>query len=102
VEGEPLMQPVPIPAELVPENCVRKVFGPPDGDPTGDIRAVEAVVGVVEEDGVQSVRIAMLIELDEGDLERLADCGGFWLTMMANHLHPFSLSIADQQSWDEQ
>lgn len=89
------MQPVPIPDHCVPAGCVRKVIGPPDGDVTGDIRAVEAVLGMVDGE----MRIALLIELDDGELERLADVGGFWLTFMANHLHPFALHVADDQEW---
>lgn len=85
------MIPIPIPDHCVPPGCVRKVFGPPDGDPTGDIRPVEGLVGLV--DG--QMRIALLLELENGDLERLQRTPSIWLTTMSNHLHPFDVRIAD-------
>lgn len=77
----------------MPPGCKRVVFGPPDGDPTGDVRAVEGVVGMVDD----QMRIALLIQLDGSDLERLQSTPAIWLTMMANHLHPFAVHIADGQ-----
>jgi hypothetical protein len=87
--------PVPIPDDCVPAGCVRKVIGPPDGDPTGDIRPVETVIGVVDGE----MRIAVLVELEDGDLERLQHTPAIWLTMVGNHLHPFSMHIADGDEW---
>lgn len=87
------MTPIPIPDACVPEGCVRIVVGPPDGDPTGDIRSVEAVAGQ-DDDGP---RIAVLVELDEGDLERLADEGAIWLTFLSGKIPPFMVEVADGQ-----
>lgn len=90
------MRPVPIPEHLVPDGCRRLVIGPPDGDPTGDIRPVEALAGMV--DGAP--RIAMLVELEDGDLERLQKTPAVWLTMITSQIPPWSIDIADLQSWD--
>lgn len=87
------MTPVPVPDECVPPGCKRVVFGPPDGDPTGDVRAVEGIVGMVDDE----MRIAVLIELDDGDLERLQTTPAIWLTTMSNHLHPFAVHVADDR-----
>lgn len=92
------MTPVPIPDDCVPPGCKRVVFGPPDGDPTGDVRPVEAVVGIDEQ--TSELRIAVLVALEDGDLERLAECGAVWLTTCADHLHPFSVDIADHRDLD--
>lgn len=89
------MIPIPVPDHCVPPGCKRLVFGPPDGDPTGDVRPVEAVVGIV--DGAP--RIAVLVQVEDGELERLQQTGAVWLTVMADHLVPFSLHVADAEEW---
>lgn len=76
----------------MPPGCIRKVFGPPDGDPTGTIRPVEGVIGMVDGE----MRIALLLGLEDGDLERLERTPAVWLTFMANHLHPFAVHVADE------
>lgn len=86
------MVPVPIPDACVPPGCKRMVIGPPDGDPTGDIRPVEAVVGI---DEVQGVTIAVLVQLEDGDLERLAETPAVWLTMWTTQIPPFAVHVAD-------
>lgn len=92
------MRPVPIPEHLVPPGCRRLVIGPPAGqDPTGDIRPVEAVAGIV--DGTP--RICMLIALEDGDLERLVDTPAMWLTMITGQIPPWSIDIADLTAWDD-
>lgn len=91
------MRPVPIPDHLVPPGCRRLVIGPPDGDPTGNIRPVEAIAGIV--DGIPNV--VMLIELEDGDLERLTETPAVWLTMQTGQIPPWSLDIADLRAWDD-
>lgn len=91
------MIPVPIPDECVPPGCRRVVIGPPDGDPTGDIRAVESVVGIDESTG--QIRMAMLVALEPGELERLQRTPAVWLTILGDHLHPFALHVADAEEW---
>lgn len=91
------MRPVPIPDHLVPPGCRRLVIGPPDGDPTGNIRPVEAIAGIV--DGVPNV--VMLIELEDGDLERLTETPAVWLTMQTGQIPPWSIDIADLTAWDD-
>lgn len=89
------MRPVPIADELIPEGCKRLVIAAPDGDLLNDeIRPIEAVVGLTEDRGPL---FAMLLQLEEGDLERLQACGGLWLSMYTNQLPPFAVEIADGQ-----
>lgn len=90
------MRPIPIEDHLVPPGCKRVVIGPPDGDPTGDVRPVEAAVGIV--DG--GPRICMLVELEDGDLERLAHTPAIWLTMLTGQIPPWMMHIADGQDWE--
>jgi hypothetical protein len=91
------MIPVPIPDHCVPPGCERIVIGPADGDPTGDVRAVEAVVGIDE--ATREMRIAVLVELEPGELERLHRTPGIWLTFRTNQISPFSLHVADAEEW---
>lgn len=86
------MRPVPIPDECVPPGCKRFVIMPPDGDMTSDkCRPVEAVAGMLE----SGVGISVLVAFDEGDVERIAECGAFWLTMYTPQIPPFAVEIAD-------
>lgn len=93
------MTPVPIPDQCIPPGCRRIVIGPPDGDPTGNIRPVEAVAGV---DPDRGVTIAMLVELDGDDLDRLQTTPAFWLTMWTTQIPPFAVHVADGVDWHAQ
>jgi hypothetical protein len=84
--------PIPIPNAAVPDNCRRVVIGPPDGDPTGDVRPVEAVVGVDEQ---HRLAFAMLVRLEDGELDRLREMPAVWLTMWTHQIPAFALHIAD-------
>jgi len=88
------MRPVPIPDTHVPEGCKRYVIGAPGGDPTDDtVRPVEVVAGV---DPVMGLGQAVLIQLEPGDAERLAECGGhIWLTLYTAQLPVFAIEVAD-------
>jgi hypothetical protein len=89
------MRPIPIPDELVPEGALRRVIGPPGGDLTStDIGTVEAIVA---NDELHGVTFAVLVSLEPGDLERLADCGGMWLTFRTSQMPVWSLEVADGQ-----
>lgn len=74
------------------------VVSGPDGDLTGDIRPVEALVSVTEQGPAYSMRIT----LDPGDLDRLAEHGTFWLTCHGSHLHPFSLYVTGEADGQDQ
>lgn len=90
------MRPVPIPDALVPPGCVRKVIGPPDGDLTStDCGTVEVAAGLVPFGDAHVVGQAILIALEPGDLERLADCEGIWLTLYTAQLPMFAIEPAD-------
>lgn len=100
------MHPIPIPDALTdpggpydvtgPNPVRRVVIGPPDGDPTGPIRPVEALAGVDPDVGPI---ITILVGLDPGDLERLAamDQPAVWLSMLTPQIPPFSVEVADGQ-----
>jgi hypothetical protein len=89
------VRPVPIPDDEVPENHVRRVIGPPDGDLTNvDIAPVEALIHreMVGEDDflVYGVRCV----LEEGDLDKLKTGGFIWVEFIS-HVVPFRLSVED-------
>lgn len=86
------MRPTPIPDAEVWEGGERLVIAGPDGDLTGDIRPVDAMVTV--DDGRPC--ISMRITLDDGDLSKLASHGVFWLTIRGRQLQPFSLYVPDE------
>lgn len=83
---------IPIPDEYVWPNSTRRVIGPPRGtDPTGPIRAVEAVVDLAEVEGTVFLQYHFLIELEAGDLEALTETGRFYLTTVGI-VPPFCLT----------
>lgn len=86
------MRPSPIPDAEVFDGGERIVIGGPDGDLTGDIRPVEAVVTM--EDGIAA--FSMRVALEPGDLEKLQRHGVFWLTCLGRQLQPFSLFVPDE------
>lgn len=91
--------PIPIPDECVGPGVRRVVIVPPDGDMTNErIRAVEALAGKVDDE----YRICVLVTLDPGELERLADMPNpaVWLTMLTPQIPPFSIEVADGQGVD--
>ncbi len=82
------MRPSVIPDDEIFEDHARIVMGPPRGhDVTGDIRAVEMLVGP---DRVYRARII----LDPGDLERLAAGEPFWVSFWG-HVVPFDVSMTE-------
>jgi hypothetical protein len=80
-----------IPSEVVWPGAERVVVGPPDGDPTGPIRAVEAVVDVSESTGVP--RLSVRCALEDGELERLAAGEHVWVTFYGG-CPVFSMDVA--------
>lgn len=95
------MRPVPIPKERIWEGTERRVITGPDGDLTGEVRPVEALIDVSDKWGP---RFHILIRVDERDLEALKDDPHFWITWYGNHLHAFSvagpLELAEQDPDD--
>lgn len=85
------MRPSSIPDDEVWEGAERKVFAGPDGDLTGDIRPAEVLV----DRSVHGPRISTRVVLDPGDLERLANGEPFWVSFIADHLHPFDVGMTE-------
>ena len=84
------MRPVPIPDELVEPGSVRRVFSAPNGDLTDDqIRPAEALIRRGPDDAAV---ISCMLELEEGDLERLLAGGRVWVTMLGG-LVPFDVTV---------
>lgn len=85
------MRPVPIPDDAVWAGARRVVIGPPDGDPTSNIRPVEALADTSASTGlpVLSVRCA----LEPGDLEALAAGGHVWVSFYSSVIVPFSTAV---------
>lgn len=89
------MRPAPIPDEAVWEGSQRIVIGPPDGDLTSTgIAAVEAVVDVAPDTGMQ--RISVRCVLEPGDLEKLSGGGTVWISFYARQLVPFCVDVVDR------
>lgn len=95
------MRPIPIPDEIIekarPIGWQSHVIAAPSGDLLDDkIRPVDALVGVVQyEDGEQALELNVLIELDEGEHEKLAQNGGrFWINFTGG-ISPFALNMYD-------
>lgn len=86
------MRPVPIPDDRIWEGSRRVVVAGPDGDLTGEIRPVEALVDVVDD----TPRFSILIKLDPEDLEKLKDNPHIWLMWWGHYLHPFSIDVEDR------
>jgi hypothetical protein len=86
------MRVTPIPDDAVWSGAQRVVIGPPDGDPTGEIRAVEAVADVSPSTGVPV--LSMRCALEPGDLEVLAAGGHVWVSFYGGAIVPFSVSVA--------
>lgn len=91
------MKPRSIPDHCVPDGCRRYTIAPAPGD-EGRVLPVEAVAGVVND----QVRMSVLVELEDGDLERLDDVGAIWVTMLTPQLPPFAVTIADAVDWPDQ
>lgn len=89
------MRPVPIPDRCVPPGCRRYTIGAPPGK-EDQVRPVEAVAGIV--DGAP--RIAVLVELEDGDLDRLTNTGAVWLTFLTGQIPAFVMHVADSQDLD--
>jgi hypothetical protein len=86
------MRPVPIPEDRVWAGGVRRVFAAPDGDLTNpDIGPCEVIVDA----GIDgTARVNVLLQLEDGDLERLTNGGAVWLSMLGG-LMPFALTVID-------
>lgn len=87
------MRPSPIPDDEIWEGSRRVVIGAPDGSLDGPIRAAEVLIDVSQ---IGGCRISARITLDPGDLERLAAGEPFWVSFLADHLHPFDVSMTER------
>jgi hypothetical protein len=85
------MRVTPIPDDAVWDGAQRVVIGPPDGDPTGKIRAVEAVADVSPSTGMPV--LSMRCALEPGDLEVLAAGGVVWVSFYGGAIVPFSVDV---------
>lgn len=92
------MIPIPIPDKTVEigekQGWVRRVIAGPDGDLTGEVRPVEALIGMVMTgDGQTRPELAVLIQIETQDMLPLA-AGGmrFWLSF-TGHIVPFSMQV---------
>ena len=91
------MRPIPIPEATVEAGLPvfrRIVIAGPDGDLTGNIRPVEAMVAMVPQENDEVVpELNILILIEDLDIPILKKHGNrFWLTF-TGHVVPFSLSI---------
>jgi hypothetical protein len=84
------MRTTPIPDSAVWPGAKRAVIGPPDGDPTGDIRPVEAVIDIGPTTGIP--RLSVRCALEPGDIEALATGGHVWITFYGRMV-PFAVEV---------
>jgi hypothetical protein len=80
-----------IPDNAIWDGAQRLVIGPPDGDPTGDIRPVEAIVDIPPT-GIP--RLSVRCALEPGDLEKLTAGGHVWIAFYG-HMVPFCIDITE-------
>lgn len=84
------MIPTPIPDNEIWDGAVRRVIGPPSGDPTDTTcRSVEALI----DSSTMGPRFNMRCELEPGDLAALASGGCVWVSIVGDHLHPFVVDV---------
>lgn len=83
------MRPTKIPDHAVWEGAQRVTIGPPPGDTTGEIAAVEAVqwTSSIGSMPVRSIRC----ELEPGELLTLARGGHVWLSIYGGFFPPFAV-----------
>lgn len=85
------MIPTTIPDELIEPDSLRRVIAAPNGDLLDDkIRPVEALVS--RDPDTDLVAIKVRLELEDGELERLASGRPVWLTMLGG-LAPFDVQV---------
>lgn len=72
-------------------------IGPPRGVSDEDCGTVDALVERAQGVGFPD-RIRIAIELEDGDLERIADGEPIWLTVFSDVLQPFSVDL-DPPTW---
>lgn len=85
------MRVTPIPDEAVWSGARRIVVGPPDGDPTGAIRPVEAILDESPSMGVPALSVRCALE--PGDLARLAAGECVWVSFYGGGMPPFSVDV---------
>lgn len=88
-----LMRPVSIPDALLPPDTVRVTLGAPNDDDLINRRKIhplEAWRGEAS-DGVPA--IGVLLQLDEGDLEKLKEDDRIWLVFIGPTTYPFSFAL---------
>lgn len=99
------MRPIPIPKETAEHGARHgwqtKVISGPDGDLTGDIRPVDALVGAVMTEQGPSVYYNILIQIEDEDWQLINEHGRFWLTFTGSVV-PFSLSAWDPSDTGEE
>lgn len=90
------MRPIPIPDDHIWPGAVRRVVMPPGGDPTNEeISPVEAVVDIVTMMGEPTKRYHMLIQLEPGDVEKMAKFGNRFWVVMYGVVVPFHVSLPE-------
>jgi hypothetical protein len=89
------VRPTPIQDDEVPENHIRRVIGPPNGDLTDvDIAPVEALIHREMVGKDDYLVYAVKCVLEEGDLDKLKTGGFIWVEFIS-HVVPFRLSVED-------
>lgn len=86
-----------IPEDIaIPQGWSRVTFGPPPGMTEAQVYTHDALVGQIQEGPLDgSPCIAVLVELEDGDLDRIRASGHLWLRLMTTALPPWMLEPVD-------
>lgn len=72
--------------------AVRRLFGPPPNDPTGEVQPVEVLVDMLTDFG-PCIRAYALLEQEDIELAAAGGVGVVELSMWGDHLHPFGVQF---------
>lgn len=85
------MRPAPIPDDQIWEGARRIVLGPPDGDITGIVAPVEALVDCAPT--LAAHRISVRCVPEEGDLDALLAGASLWISFLGAGMPPVFLQV---------
>jgi hypothetical protein len=88
------MRPTPIPDDEIWDGAQRRVIAGPEGDLTGDIRPVEALVEISPSLGVPVLSVRC--QLEAGDLEQLQAGAPVWISFYGRMV-PFEVNGAEPE-----
>lgn len=97
------MIPIPIPDSVAERGrslgWERQIIAGPDGDLTGEVRPVDALVGMVRtSDGEIRPELNVLMQIEESDWNVLKENGGLFWISFTGHIVPFGTALFDPEN----